>query len=168
MPDELDTPPVEVELLVVGDGVAVAVLVAVVPDVVEPVVVVDVPLPLTDAIVAVEPGWVAAANQLRPAVAATPARAVPMVMVRSRRMPRIRSWVRWVVVGSMAEWSTRLPFGSVTTGVGDIRPCAAAHGPLRCGHPEQPSYGARPRPLRWLDAWARDGPLGAEVSPWRP
>ena len=48
-------------------------------------------------------------------------------------------------------------------------PCASVAARLRCGHPEPPTYGARPRPPSWWqDAWAHDGPLGAEVSPWPP
>ena len=51
---------------------------------------------------------------------------------------------------------------------GGLHPCVAVSPRLRCGDPEQLSYGARPRPSRRLDAWAREGPPGAEVAPWRP
>jgi len=48
-----------------------------------------------------------------------------------------------------------------------LHPCVRVSPPVRCGDPEQPSYGARPCPPRRPDAWAREGPPGAEVFAWR-
>jgi hypothetical protein len=99
----------------VGVGVAVAVgetVVLVAPVVVVPVVpvvpvvveVVPVVVEPTEATVAVVPGCVIAASQPSPVVAAAPARAVPIVMLRRRRSARVRALVRCRVEVSMTRW----------------------------------------------------------------
>jgi hypothetical protein len=95
-----------VVVLGVGEGVAVGETIAppvvpVVPLVPEVVVVVVVP---TVATVAAVPGWVIAASQPSPVVAAAPARAVPIVMLRRRRIARVRLLVGCRVEVSMARW----------------------------------------------------------------
>jgi hypothetical protein len=84
---------------VVGDGVAVLVEPVVLDVPVVPVVPV---VELAEGTIAVEPAYVLAASQAMPLVAVMPARAVPIVMFRSRRIARARSLVRWGVVVSMA------------------------------------------------------------------